>query len=131
MRPKQGRGLRVLGDRRAHTVYTGGEDVALWYLLKKRDRCLCGEHGRVLLSSRVLGGRHRNLDHWTRLLLHCCQRIWWQLWGSQQGHRVTGNSRMAHMRRVLCSQGNGWDSTNGAGAHHLDELGSKTGRPEK
>lgn len=82
---------RVLGDRRAYTLYPGGEDVALWYLLKQRDRRPRGEHGGVLLCCRwsakvlravVLGGRCRrwNLDHWTRsllLLLRCCQRIWW------------------------------------------------------
>lgn len=59
----------MLCDRRAHTLYPGCEDVALWYRLKKRDRSPRREHRGVLLlllnyrwsggvlGAVVLGGR--------------------------------------------------------------------------
>lgn len=79
----------MLGDGGAHALNPGGEDVALWYLLKDRDwgvlllllLLLCREN-RSILGAVVLGHRCRrwNLDHRTSsdLLLLCCPgRIWW------------------------------------------------------
>lgn len=79
----------MLGNGRAHALYPGGEDVALWYGLKQCDGRPGGEHGRVLLllllgrerrggvlGAVVLGGwgRQRNLDNRTGSDL-CYQRV--------------------------------------------------------
>lgn len=101
----------MLGNWGAHALYPGGENVALWYRLKQCDGRPSGEHGGVLLLRRerrggVLGGwsRRWNLSRRTRSDLQlrlCCRRVWWYQQRHLWWHRVSGNSRVARMRRFL------------------------------